>query len=292
MSGQDQLDTQGTDEPEVGIDASFDAADDAADDAALDRLFGGAEPAAEPEPATRSDADGDTGGEPAPADATPGTEPASMDREQALAVLRRDGWKPEDFEGWTNDRLIERATHRRRVQAEGDRVGNELAAARRGTNAEPDAPPEGEMARLYAIAREKLGDEFAGQLKNALGRMEMAAAQAEAARMERDVATTRDKLRATMPAVADEALWSKVIEKAQQIGAGGGYDTLDSLLGDAARLVLPVNPPTHLDGVSDVGARRGATNAGRDADPDDEAFDMLKQGVAPSEVNRRIFSRT
>lgn len=111
------------------------------DDAALDKLFGkeAAQPegrqrdaqgrfssaSSEPEQPQASQDEPEPDGDEPSADASEDVANPEMDR--AVAALKRDGWSQSEIDSIPESRRVEMGLKRAKVQAEGDRIGNEYA---------------------------------------------------------------------------------------------------------------------------------------------------------------------
>ena len=115
-----------------------------------------------------------------------GASPLSEEHEQAYAVLKRDGWTPEDLEALPADRLLSIAEHRKKVQADVDRKLRERQAPSNDTETDkdsgeataeptPDQPSVANLADRATAFAEYLGLDDSG--KDMLVELQQAAVQ-------------------------------------------------------------------------------------------------------------------
>jgi len=67
------------------------------------------------------------------------TSPLSEQHKQAYDILKRDGWTPEDLEALSDDRLLSIAEHRKKMQADVDRMLRERQAPSPDTETDKDS---------------------------------------------------------------------------------------------------------------------------------------------------------
>lgn len=250
--------------------------DDARMDAVYDSLSGGVDLgtflAGEPEAAGPGPTNGatpprtdGTPGEPASqADVETGAEP-EVTRDKAVEILVRDGWKAADLATLPDSLLVERATHRRKVQADGDRLGNDhhetrerlarlegMMAAGGIQPGQPtdDAPPPGSVdPRIDALAnraQEELGEEFAKDFRDVMSESRQELRQLRLIRHQEQMRVARSELTGDYPQLGEDGEFAKVYDRmailAGSTDASGnpayGLEDQKRLMADAALLTF------------------------------------------------------
>ena len=221
----------------------------------------------EPDPDDLIDA-GDAPQEPEPTAGEPqgdeesGASPLSEEQEQAMAVLKRDGWTPEDLEALPADRLLSIAEHRKKVQADVDRKLRERQASDPDTETDKDSgeataeptPDQPSVANLRDQAKafaDYLGLDESGQ--DLLVEMQQAAVQpmqelidsqrqALEAVQQQLLFTELERARTALvdqyPQASDtkSERWQKVLDRMGQMWADGSDADARSLMEEAILL--------------------------------------------------------
>lgn len=233
-------------------------------DAALDAVLGKSEATPEPETPAAEDA--------APAEApteTPAEETPAPDRDaltRAMGALRRDNVPDAVIEHWMQndpEKLLAWADKASKRQGDIDKrlrgeKPTELEA--KDTPEEPKADPTGQPATDEALAdlvrpfAEEMGSEHAQEALTKLAGHVRESTLAEVRPVletfQRHMAVMSSMLEATalrearaglrerFPQVAEDAVWSKILERAKTLSGTGGYEDIEGIVTDAAKLEL------------------------------------------------------
>lgn len=240
--------------------------------------------------------------EPEPkADAEPESEaddatkaPAGPDREaltKALGVLRRDNVPQKIIDQLLDDPAELLAWAEKAGKRQGD-IDKRLGGSKpeqeaKETPAEPQAEPTGSPATDKALAdlvrpfADEMGSEHAEEALTKLAKHVRDSTLAEVApvleNFERSFAAmsgmlermvlkeARANLQERFPQVSEDASWDKVLERARTLSTTGGYDDIESMVADAARLEL--SDMTVRDRQRDMARKHSARSNGTPTPP-------------------------
>jgi len=196
-------------------------------------------------------------------DAEEAQDVASPEMEDAMGVLRRDGFTAEDLEGMGEDQVLRLATHRKKVQGDVDRLLREARADAEGNDddsqtqedsgetataeAPPEVPSQVDLRESVTPIAEYLGLDEEGTdllvkfqesaMKPLQEKLDMQSQQFEAIGMQmlmQDVERARQGLEDRFPQVSDSSGedFGKVLSRMQTMYSDD-YDTVDKLMEDA-----------------------------------------------------------
>lgn len=251
-----------------------------------------------------------------PASPTPPAQPAKVEKAakpsdedvvRARAVLKRDGWTDEDLEGFDATRLVRVAENRRKVQSDMDRLASSKAAQpkeKAEAQTDRDAAPQGAEDEDLSLV-EEYDPELAARLRTRMKAQPAPSNQADQERLKARFRETVDKLATDYPEIRDQAQLDKVISRADRLARTGDYhgsnDPMEAVFRDAAMLELG---DRRAQNAQQALLRRNqeqrdaqiepdvpSMDGGKPVDSDKRdsyAFQLLRSGMDPQEVRRRV----
>ena len=250
-------------------------------------------------------------------------EEAEGDLDRALSALRRDGLGKETIDKMTNEEILALGLKRVKVQADTDdafRRLKELEAAKESateeeqTESEPSEPTDQPELLNLDSAVEPVTALFGEDAGEALKGIQTATIKSIKDSVIDPMQQNMDYMRATLgdlmaqnarsrmvaeyPEVQQDEVFASVRERAQKLAANGGYDSLDALLWDAARLEFSDSDRKTArdlsktrDGLRSNGqpmnTSRRMVPKGLSADEkDDLIIEMLEEGKTQDEIKR------
>jgi len=258
-------------------------------------------------------------------DESPDSSPRPIEEiNDALAVLRRDGWSAKDLEGFDDERLMTIAAHRQKTQGDVDRLLEEARGRQSetrdtesddGLTAEPasDTPPTSEISDASARYAEYLGLDESGRdlmvesQRAALGPMEIiineqreAIESMEARMMYMDLESARTSLVTRFPQVGDtgDERWGNVLNKMAGLYNEGTDGDTASVMEEAilmefredlkgeARAATKTLSNYRANGQPDVRAGRAESTSPISSDERDDAVLRMLESSVPDRIER------
>ena len=313
-------------ELEIGVDQGDDemlAQLDADEDAigmALNDVQAAQEPGDEPE------ADSSEGGdEPEEVSESDSPEVAEGDLERALSALRRDGLDKDLLDTMDESQILALGLKRIKVQADTDdayrrlkelETGKETATEEEQTESEPSEPTEQPELLDLDSAVEPFSDLFGEDAGKALKGIQQATVKSIEDSVINPMRQAMEQMGATLgnlmaedsrrrmadeyPEIQKDEVFASVRDRAQKLAANGGYDNLDAVLWDAARLEFSDSDrkaartlSKNRDSLRSNGqpmntSRRMVPKGLSENEKDDHILEMLESGMSREDVQRNL----
>ena len=250
--------------------------------------------------------------------------PSGDDINEALGILRRDGWSAKDLEGFDDERLMTIAAHRQKSQGDVDRLLEEARGGQTearvtesgdGLTAEPasDTPPTSELSEATAKYAEYLGLDESGRdlmvqsQKAALGPLESIINEQREAidgmqdrMLYLDLESARNGLVEKFPQVADADgdRWGNVLDKMSALYNEGTDGDTASVMEEAilmefredlkgeARAATKTLSNYRANGQPDVRAGRAESTSPISSDERDDAVLRMLESSVPDRIER------
>jgi hypothetical protein len=250
-------------------------------------------------------------------------EAAEGDLDKALSALRRDGLGKEVIDKMSDEEILALGLKRAKVQADTDdayrrlkelEAGKESATEEEQTESEPSEPTDQPELLNLDSAVEPFSDLFGEDAGQALMGIQKATVKSiedsviapMRQAMEQMGATlgnlmaedTRRRMAADYPEIQQDQVFASVRDRAQKLAANGGYESLDEVLWDAARLEFSDSDRKTARDLSKtrenlrsngqpINPSRRMVPKGLSADEkDDLIIEMLEEGKTQDEIRR------
>tara|TARA_R100000458_G_scaffold54464_1_gene57600 strand:- start:63 stop:1097 length:1035 start_codon:yes stop_codon:yes gene_type:complete len=253
------------------------------------------------------------------------SEVAEGDLERALSALRRDGLDKDMIENMSDDQVLALGLKRAKVQADTDdayrrlkelEAGKESATEEEQTESEPSEPTDQPELLNLDSAVEPFSDLFGEDAGQALKGIQQATVKSIEDSVIAPMRQAMEQMGATLgnlmaedsrrrmadeyPEIQKDEVFASVRDRAQKLAANGGYDNLDAVLWDAARLEFSDSDrktarslSKNRDNLRSNGqpmntSRRMVPKGLSESEKDDHIIEMLESGMSREDVQRSL----